>query len=522
MKRPSIFIGGFMAAGKTTVGKALSVRTGMPFVDLDVLIEQREGMAVAEIFKKRGEAYFRELEKKTLLDLLDAGNIIVSLGGGTLLNQDLKSKILEEGTLVILGVSPQEAIARAKNEPGKRPLLDEGKVEVLWRERQKIYEGGNLHIETDGKTVGEILDEVLLSLGLLTDEDAPKIEEVIDDSIFIGRGILCEEKLRSLLGDGVLPFVVADELSGPFFSGRLGALKGLYILPRGEEAKTLRHVEGLYEAFAKAGLDRGSTVIALGGGSVGDVAGFAAATWMRGVHLVQCPTTLLAQVDSSIGGKVGVNLPFGKNLVGAFYRPRAVVTDVKCLLTLSWDNYRQGLAEIVKYGLGEDWELFKLLENNREALVRRDLDFLVEVIARCVAIKQSIVKMDEQEKTGERMRLNLGHTVAHGIESASGYQWSHGDAVSVGLVVATTLSCRLGLCDEETLNRLKSLLKGLGLPVKSHLTWEQIAPFIEKDKKFTNGKSRLVLPVKGEKSVVIEECTLDKFRECYEEILASE
>jgi len=515
MKRPSIFIGGFMAAGKTTVGRALSVRTGMPFVDLDVLIEQKEGMAVAEMFKNRGETYFRELERRTLLDLLDAGNIIVSLGGGTLLNQDLKRKILEEGTLVILGVSPQEAIARVKNEPGKRPLLDEGKVEVLWRERQKIYEGGNLHIETDGKTVGEILDEVLLSLGLLSDEDIPKMEEVIDDSIFIGRGILCEEKLKDLLGESERPFVVADELSGPFFAGRLGALKGLYILPRGEEAKSLRHVERLYEAFAKAGLDRGSTVIALGGGSVGDVAGFAAATWMRGVQLVQCPTTLLAQVDSSIGGKVGVNLSFGKNLVGAFYRPRAVVTDVKCLLTLSWNNYRQGLAEIVKYALGEDWELFELLENKAEALVRRDLDFLVKVIAKCAAIKQRIVKMDEQEKTGERMRLNLGHTVAHGIESASGYQWSHGDAVSVGMIVATALSCKLGFCDEKTLNRLKSLLKALGLPVKAPLTWEQIAPFIEKDKKFTNGRARLVLPVKDKKSVVLEESTLDRLKECY-------
>ncbi|MCD6183070.1 MAG: 3-dehydroquinate synthase [Thermovirga sp.] len=519
MKRPSIFIGGFMAAGKTTVGRALSVRTGMPFVDLDALIEWREGMTVAEIFKERGESYFRDLERRTLFELLDVGNIIVSLGGGTLLNGDLRNKILEEGTLVILGVSPGEAIARARKEPGKRPLLDEKKVEVLWEERKKIYEGGNLHIQTDGKTVKEILDEVLLSLGLLTDEDGPKVEKIIGDSIFIGGGILCEEKLKMLLGEGELPFVVADELTGPFFADKLGPLKGLYVLPRGEEAKSLEHVERIYEAFSKAGVDRESTVIALGGGSVGDVVGFAAATWMRGVSFVQCPTTLLAQVDSSIGGKVGVNLPFGKNLVGAFYKPKAVISDVKCLLTLSWESYRQGLGEIVKYGLGEDWELFELLKDNVEALIARRLDFLVDVIARCVAIKQGIVEADEQERKGERMRLNLGHTIGHAIEAASGYKWMHGDAVSVGMIVVTLLSCKLGLCSSDVVEMLKKLLVNLGLPVKADISWSQILPYLEKDKKFFGQNRRLVLPRSRGKSTVVDDIPLKLLRECYEEVL---
>lgn len=523
MERPRdkapIFLGGFMASGKTTVGRELSRITGYPFLDMDETIENRTGLSVPEIFTLHGEGAFRRMEGELLREVAPLANCIVSLGGGVLVNGENRRLVEGSGTLVILGVQPETVRDRTASQPGARPLLEKNDLQALWAERQASYESGKLRLETDSMTPEEAARKIQAALGL-PPVSPPAIERVLEGvrgRVVVGSGIL--GRLPSCLDKGQPPFVVADMLTAPLFSGRLGETCGLHLLPRGEQAKTLDHVHDLYEALAAAGVDRSGTVAALGGGTVGDTAGFAAATWMRGVDLVQCPTTLLAQVDSAMGGKVGVNLPEGKNLVGAFHQPVLVLSDVSCLASLSRKDYRQGLGEIVKYGLGEEPGFFGWLEKHAKALLERQTLALAEAVGRCAEIKLAVVAGDEKEKTGARARLNLGHTVAHALEAAGGYEtWQHGDAVSAGLVVATHLAYSLGDCGEKLLLRLDTLLEDLGLPRRPDRPWEELEPYLARDKKFREGRPRLVLPVEGGPCALRNDVSLDRLRASYEEV----
>jgi 3-dehydroquinate synthase len=521
MERTNIFLGGFMAAGKTAVGKEIARLSGRPFLDVDELIEKREAMSVAQIFERRGELFFRRMEAETVREACSLENTVVALGGGTLLNAELKELILRTGRLVILDVLPETVIERTRGQKGKRPLLDPAGVEELMARRRESYEGGDCRIATDGRDVEEIAGEILRRFGIPGQDGVPGDERVVAGHVHVGRGIL-PKKMRELVEESSGSFfVVADKITGPLYGDGLGKSKGTFLLPRGEEAKQVCMVEKIWQAFADSAVDRGDMVVALGGGTVGDAAGFAASTWLRGVPVIQCPTTLLAQVDSAVGGKTGVNLPEGKNLVGAFHQPKAVVADVECLRSLPAADYRQGLAEAVKYGLGEDPDLLGWIETRAEGIRRRDAGLLVELVARCAAIKSDVVRRDEREQKGVRERLNLGHTVAHGLEAASGYGgWSHGDAVSVGMVVATHLSFRLGLCGKETPARLLGLLSELGLPVTPDRPWGQIVPHLLRDKKFRGGNPRLVLPRTKGRAVVRDDVPLKMLQECYEEVLA--
>jgi 3-dehydroquinate synthase len=266
-------------------------------------------------------------------------------------------------------------------------------------------------------------------------------------------------------------------------------------IPDGEAAKSLDEAGVLWDAFLGHGLDRGSAVVAVGGGVVGDLAGFAAATYMRGVAFIQVPTTLLAQVDASVGGKVAVNHPRAKNLVGAFHQPRLVLIDPETLHTLPEREYRAGLAEIVKTGAALNAELFAALETSVPALSRREAALLEGLIATCCAEKATIVEQDEREESGLRMVLNYGHTVAHALESLSGYgAWLHGEAVAVGLAVAARLASRLGLTDARTADRQVALLEALNLPTRfpapgPREVWEAL----RHDKKARDGRVPFVL-----------------------------
>jgi len=521
MERTNLFLGGFMAAGKTAVGKEISRLSGRAFLDVDGLIEQREAMSVAEIFERRGELCFRRLEAETVREACGLENTVVALGGGTLLNAELKKLILQTGRLVILEVLPETVIERTREEKGKRPLLEPRGVEELMARRREAYAGGDCRIATDGRRVGEIAGEILRSFGIPSRRSVPADERVVAGHIYVGRGFLAKKTGELVEGSSGSFFTVADKITGPLYGEGLGNPRGMFLLPRGEEAKQVCMVEKIWQAFADSAVDRGDMVVALGGGTVGDAAGFAASTWLRGVPVIQCPTTLLAQVDSAVGGKTGVNLPEGKNLVGSFHQPRAVVADVECLRSLSAMDYRQGLAEAAKYGLGEDPALFGWIETHAAAIRRRETGLLVELVARCAAIKAEVVRQDEKEQKGVRERLNLGHTVAHGLEAASGYSgWSHGDAVSVGMVVAAHLSFRLGLCGRETPARLLELLSVLGLPVTPDRPWGQIMPHLFRDKKFRGGNPRLVLPRTKDGAVVRDDVPLKMLQECYEEVFA--
>ena len=267
------------------------------------------------------------------------------------------------------------------------------------------------------------------------------------------------------------------------------------VLPDGEVHKSLASADRLFTALAKSGASRDATVIALGGGVVGDLAGFAAALWMRGVSLVQIPTTLLAMVDSSVGGKTAVNLSQGKNLVGAFHQPRAVLIDPLLLATLPKRELRAGLAEVVKYGAIGDGAFFSWLEHHAEALLTLRPDSTAEAIERSVRHKAGVVARDEREN-GERALLNFGHTFGHAIEALGEYRGlNHGEAVAVGMILAAELSARIGMATSADYNRLNDLLARLGLPTRipPGQTASQLLEAMRLDKKALSGELRLVL-----------------------------
>jgi 3-dehydroquinate synthase len=267
------------------------------------------------------------------------------------------------------------------------------------------------------------------------------------------------------------------------------------LLPDGEEHKNLKSVASIYDRLIGERFERKSCVLALGGGVIGDVAGFAAATYLRGAPCVQVPTTLLAQVDSSVGGKTGVNHEIGKNLIGAFYQPKMVLIDVAVLRTLPRRELIAGLAEVIKYGIIQDPELFELLEQRAEKLLGLDLDLLSHVIAVSCAIKARVVEADEREEDF-RAVLNFGHTIGHALEAVTGYrELLHGEAIGVGMVKAVALSMRQGFCDPVSLNRVVALLKKVGLPVEipPGVSPQNLIQAMEVDKKVAGGKIKFIM-----------------------------
>ena len=309
-----------------------------------------------------------------------------------------------------------------------------------------------------------------------------------ESKILIQNGI--SKNIRSILGNGRF-FIVTNPTVNRLFSLDVGAEK--IIVPDSENSKSLNTAETVYDELIRRGATRDSTVIAFGGGVIGDLAGFVAATYMRGINLVHVPTTLLAQVDSSIGGKTGINHKGAKNIIGAFYQPKFVLTDPEFLAKLPEREFVSGMAEVIKYGLIEDGKLFRLLENNMNKILKRDKKLLEDVICRCCRIKADIVSEDEKE-AGKRMVLNFGHTIGHAIESASGYKLKHGEAVSLGMIAAASIS---PITDEEK-GRIKNVLGKAGLPAKTKIKTAEIAKFLHLDKKSRldasgNEKNKFVL-----------------------------
>lgn len=278
------------------------------------------------------------------------------------------------------------------------------------------------------------------------------------------------------------------------------------IIPGGEDCKNLATCTLIYEQMVTAGLDRGSTVFALGGGIVGDVAGFVAATYMRGIPYIQIPTTLLAQVDSSVGGKTGVNLPLGKNLVGAFHQPSLVFVEVDFLDTLPEREYLTGLAEVIKYGIIWDLEFFIYLEENLARIKAQDKDCLQYIISRCCEIKAQVVAQDETEK-GVRAMLNLGHTFGHALEALTLYErYTHGEAVAIGTICAARLSQSLGLLSGSEVSRIEQLFEAVGLPTRfENLDPLAIVAQMYRDKKQVGGRLQLVLPESVGKCRIVDQ-----------------
>jgi 3-dehydroquinate synthase len=334
----------------------------------------------------------------------------------------------------------------------------------------------------------------------------PKVEVLLGDRSYV---VHVENGAAARVA-GFLPaglkvsraLVISDENVAPLYADAVVAsLKGagipaaLVAIPAGEREKNLQRVETLYHKMLAAGLDRRSLVVALGGGVVGDIAGFAAATYMRGIPIVQVATTIVAQVDSSVGGKTGVDLPEGKNLVGAFYQPVAVVIDPKTLATLPEREIRAGLAEVIKHGVIRDADYFALLEREGRNLLRMNADLAARIILRSVEIKAAVVSADERE-SGLRAILNFGHTVGHALEALTGYQkYLHGEAVAVGMIAAANIAVSASLCPSSVAERIWKLVAAVGLPTgPEKVRTGEILAAVARDKKAVAGKARFVLP----------------------------
>lgn len=304
---------------------------------------------------------------------------------------------------------------------------------------------------------------------------------------------------HAIAGDTVV--IVSNTTVAPLYADAvaqtvrdLGKTVHIHILPDGEQYKDLANWQSIFDTLLSKQCDRKTTLIALGGGVIGDMTGFAAAAYMRGVPFIQCPTTLLSQVDSSVGGKTGINHPLGKNMIGAFYQPQLVLADINTLNTLPDRELSAGLAEIIKHGAIYDVEYFEFLENNIDAIRARDVAALTHTITRSCEIKAEVVAQDERE-AGLRAILNFGHTFGHAIEAGMGYgNWLHGEAVGAGMVLAADLSHRLGQLTEQEMNRIRALIQAAGLPIEApRLGVEAILEHMQLDKKNSAGSIRFVL-----------------------------
>lgn len=502
-----VLLTGMMGSGKTAVGERLARSLGLPFYDADALLEAETGRRIADIFAEEGEAEFRALERRMLARLVAGPRGVIATGGGAVMDPENRARLKAAGTVICLLADPETLLARI-GPTADRPLLfgpePLERLRALQRARLPAYGEAEVLLDTTDRTPAQV---AALLGRLLTARERPPQQTVrvaLGDrayDILIGAGLLAEtgDHVRALGVSGRVA-VVTDETVGPLYAARVeeslrnaGLVSARITIPAGEATKSLAEAAHLYEALLDAGLDRDGVILALGGGVIGDLAGFAAATFLRGIAHVQVPTTLLGQVDSSIGGKVGVNLPRGKNLVGAFHQPRLVVADVAALRSLPLRELRAGLAEVVKYGVIADGTLFAWLEENVEALLAGDEHALAGAVAASCRIKARVVEADEREM-GARAVLNFGHTVGHAIEAATGYgRYLHGEAVALGMLVAATLSVRLGLCAPELPERLARLLVRIGLPTRAELRLKNIEESMQYDKKIKNNMNYFVL-----------------------------
>lgn len=465
-----------MASGKSTIGRRVAELARRPFVDLDEVLVERAGLAISDIFLRHGEPYFRRLEREVLGELMDGATRraevpVISLGGGALLRRDVRLNALDRAVVITLRARPEE-LARRATTGSERPLLAGGdpceRIAALLAERRDAYLEAHAVLDTDGIPV-----DALARAALDIWKRDPLIVAAGERSYRVEVGVaMLDALLAPLVADASRVLVVSNQpvmaLHGEVLVaalGHAGVEPVSVVLEDGEQYKNTASLARIWEAAYENGIDRKALVVALGGGVVTDTAGFAAACWMRGVRWVAVPTTLLAMVDASVGGKTAVDFHAAKNCVGAFWQPSGVLCDVALESTEPDPCYTSALAEVVKTALIGDPELFALLERSRDAVRARDGSVIEELVRRSVRVKARIVSLDEREG-GLRAVLNLGHTLGHALEAAAGYTGlTHGEAVSLGLVLALKIGERLERTPAELCARATHLLAALGLPV---------------------------------------------------------
>jgi 3-dehydroquinate synthase len=444
----SLFLYGPPGSGKTTVGKHLAENLNLPFYDLDEEIVESVGRSIIEIFNSDGEGVFRDIESCHLSQIIQETPVVVALGGGTLLDVDNRSLVERAGDVLVLDVERDTLFDRLESDGNQRPLLTGEtceKLEFLLTERADHYNSFSLRIATDGLSQDDLLWQIQLLLGRfhISGMGVGYQVAVVNGAIRHVGQILGQGKIDSPV------VVVSDTNVAPIYTDivieglkKSGIQASSYTIPAGEKSKSIQVAMDLWDAFLQCDVERDSIIMALGGGVVGDLAGFAAAVFLRGVAWVNIPTSILAMVDASIGGKTGVDLPEGKNLVGAFYPPKFVLVDPSVMDSLPMEERRNGMAEVIKHGIIGDPGLLDLCRGGWKT-IEENLD---EIIRRAMGVKIKVILEDPYEH-GLRATLNFGHTLGHALEYSSGYQLRHGEAVSIGMVAAVRLSERLGIAE---------------------------------------------------------------------------
>ncbi len=517
---------GLPGAGKTAVGRRLASRHNAQFVDLDERIEHDQGRTIREIFAQDGEAGFRRLERAavTALGAPDPSpeiRRVISPGGGSVVDPRNRWLLFRGRLPVWLDVRPEVLAQRLRRSPTVRPLVQGGdplgRVRQLAAARERFYSAaarvnGLSEVTTVVSAVERLAQEAGPPEATTLLRSATAIGEVV-----LGDGIAAEAVGAALRRLEAQRAVIVSEPGafGAFGEALAASLREeewpveVMLLPSGEDAKRLAVIEEAAQALARLHVERGEPLIAVGGGALGDTAGFLAATYLRGVPWIGVPTSLVAQVDSSIGGKTGVDLPEGKNLVGAFHHPAAIVLDVAALRSLPGRHLRAALGEAVKMAALGDEALFATLEEAGElvatgAPVAFDEGIVAEVVERAGWAKVAVVSGDERERAGGgRIRLNLGHTIGHALEAADGYATLlHGEAVAYGLRAATRIGVALGVTPAGRAERIEALLTGLRLGV-AQLPYplDAVLDATATDKKHAGGRLRWVLPT-GDGTVV--------------------
>lgn len=516
LDKPIVLVG-LMGAGKTTVGRILADMLGWPFYDSDDEIVRTAGKSISAIFEEEGEPAFRELERITIRGLLKNGRSVIATGGGSISVSETADMILENSVCLWIDASVPVLVERTAG--SDRPLLKHGDPEevlsTLLEKRRSAYMQAHLHILDDNLTPDDMATRILMQIcEYLFEHNAIEDEEkhipqalcmtvsLFDRSypIFIGANLLNDiDVWLSHEFHGRKAFIITDynvrEAVTDLFQAAISPyMKSVAVmeLSPGEKTKSFDRFQVVVEWMIENGIKRDSLVFAVGGGVIGDLTGFAASSVLRGVDFIQVPTTLLSMVDSSVGGKTGINSKFGKNMIGTFYQPRAVVIDLETLDTLPQREWLAGYAEILKTALLGDADFFYWLEINADKILEKTPVTVMRAIEKSCHMKAEIVAQDEHEENGLRARLNLGHTFGHAFENLSGYGSTllHGEAVAVGLVLAARLSQRIGNLSKKDVLRitehlqkigLKTEIRDIGLPEGT--TVSEIIDLMRKDKK---------------------------------------